>query len=272
MKSEDTDAINRVDQLFTLCHINLPEDAYNFVENIYYEQNKIKKFIKDNFKLIEQYVSKNNEFDIFKEHPILGDCNGHAYFEIPLYRHVSLTEPQFTKALAQFFNEKQNQKLCQTFIYAIFETLHKRQIIQAINNKIECGYEIPTKDVINPKTKSKRIDNIFIWDNNLLCVEIKFDAQLTNNLEIYQEECQTIAKERNIENIIYIVISKVNIQKQIDKYLEVQGMRDNKWQNILWQDLLRNWEKIIHAQHIDEDTDMKRYRTSLWYKVLNKEA
>ena len=46
----------------------------------------------------------------------------------------------------------------------------------------------------------------------------------------------------------------------------------DKWQNILWRDVLKEWEEIIIKQNIDEDLDMKRYRTSLWYKILNKES
>ncbi len=256
-------------------YYQIPADAFDCVKSFYYRKDTVQKFIDNHVEMLNQYAAQKVDFDILEQHPVLGVCHsGHAYFEKPLYRHVSLTEPQFTKALAQFFNEEQNQKICRAFVQAIFETLHKQRII---NKTIKCACEIQTQDVRNPKAKRKRIDNIFIWDNEMLCLEIKFDAQLTNLLEVYQEECQKIAKKNKITNIEYVVISKICLQKNIDEYIQTLNRRRmthkfDKWQNILWRDVLKEWEEIIIKQNIDEDLDMKRYRTSLWYKILNKES
>ena len=207
-------------------YYQIPADAFDCVKSFYYRKDTVQKFIDNHVEMLNQYAAQKVDFDILEQHPVLGVCHsGHAYFEKPLYRHVSLTEPQFTKALA----------------------------------------------------KRKRIDNIFIWDNEMLCLEIKFDAQLTNLLEVYQEECQKIAKKNKITNIEYVVISKICLQKNIDEYIQTLNRRRmthkfDKWQNILWRDVLKEWEEIIVKQNIDEDLDMKRYRTSLWYKILNKES
>ena len=80
-------------------------------------------------------------------------------------------------------------------------------------------------------------------------------------------------------NCCYILpfTSKEKLQKQINRYIQKKNNKRSKnklekWSNILWVDLLKKWEEIIIKQNFDEDLDMRRYRTSLWYKVLNKEA
>ncbi len=271
---ENIEKIELLQSWFDNGNFQPPSDAFESIQNIYYEQNKIAKFIRDNTDFIDLCLSQKNDFDILKNHPILGNCDKrHAFFDIPLYRHIKVTEPQFTIALAEFFNEKQNQIICKTFVQSIFKILHKEA---NINGTIMCKSEIKTIDVQNKKNK-KRIDNIFIWDENMLCLEVKFDAQLSNSLEIYQEECQAIANKQNIKNIEYIVISKKNLQEKINNYIQTKNNKRKKnklkiWCNLLWQDVLKIWEEEIIKQNINEDSDIKRYRTSLWYKVLNKEA
>ena len=283
-KKEIEKGIIKVQEILEQISLKLPEDAYACIKHIYDEQDKIQDFVRKNKKLIENCVLEKVDFDILKQHPILGNCQKrHAYFCSPLYKHVKLTEPQLTIALAQFFNECKNQNICKAFLQAVFEILNKPQ---EISTEVQCSYEICTAREIEKKRRQrkkkkrntqKRIDNLFIWGENLLCVEIKFDAKLTNQLEIYQNYCKNFARVRNIKNMDYVVISKEKLQKQINRYIQKKNNKRSKnklekWSNILWVDLLKKWEEIIIKQNFDEDLDMRRYRTSLWYKVLNKEA
>ena len=52
-------------------------------------------------------------------------------------------------------------------------------------------------------------------------------------------------------------------KKNIDEYIQTLNRRRmthkfDKWQNILWRDVLKEWEEIIIKQNIDEDLDMKK--------------
>lgn len=195
---------------------------------------------------------------MFDNFPLLGKwTTEHSFYNTPLYTYLNPTEPQFTKALSRFLFE--NQQSCWAFLLAIFELLGN------LNKKLplmgySCLCEVVTKNARHKDKKRKRIDNVIIWDAEAVCLEIKFDAEIDkNDLKTYEQQMLKIAHNKNIT---YVVISIRNIQDKI-----IQKKCEN-WKNISWSKLLRLWEKNIYDNNVTETEDMKRYRTSLWHKIL----
>ena len=213
----------------------------------------------------EDFFTKINselgEFDIVNTHPILGVAyNQSSYSQVPLYRHLNPTEPQLTKALSDFLSE--NQKSCKAFVQAIFELLNENEknITSLPTEGYTCRSEVFTNAVRNKENRRKRIDNIIMWNERALCIEVKFDAVIKNNdLKIYKKQMEKMTNEKPTT---YVAISIYNIQYEIDK------KKCSEWKNLLWADVLRTWEKILANNNSDEDVDLKRYRSSLWRKVL----
>lgn len=219
---------------------------------------RIDNFIIKHKELIEQ-SRIDIDYDIINNHPLLGKCcTQHAFFERPLYRHINLIERQFTEALAEFLNN--DFEIFQAFVSCL---INKNDFI-----RLECEAERYTKNAKNKEDKKKRIDDIIYWESKtangeeekgIICLEVKFEADLYNNLKVYEEEIKAIAKAKHTkkENITYIVLSE-----------NIETLR-LPWYNQLWSDIMKKWEKkIIEKSITEKDADMKRYRASLWRKIL----
>lgn len=211
-------------------------------------------YFKDSY-TSKKYISYQQLFDNL---PLLGKwTTEHSFYNTPLYTYLNPTEPQFTKALSRFLFE--NQQSCWAFLLAIFELLGN------LNKKLplmgySCLCEVVTQNARHKNKKRKRIDNVIIWDAEAVCLEIKFDAEIDkNDLKTYEQQMLKIAHNKNIT---YVVISIRNIQDKI-----IQKKCEN-WKNISWSKLLRLWEKNIYDNNVTETEDIKRYRTSLWHKIL----
>ena len=213
-------------------------------------------FIKKNKELIKQEIL-DIDYDIVNNHPILGKCNKeHSFFKSPLYRHMDPTEPQLTKALSSFL--KDNPLTCKAFLDAIFTSL--KQDVKLPDTGYVCKCEEITKNVRSKEKQQKRIDNVIIWKNKALCIEVKFDATIKNNdLAIYEQQMKSTA---NGKETIFVVISITHIQDIINK-----KKKKHTWHNLIWSEVLKKWEYYIRKYQIIEDDDIKRYRSSLWQKI-----
>lgn len=264
MNKADNQKNNIINEQYIRKIINEIKSEWEFAKQNRSAELKIKDFYSDYQDLITSKI-KDITFKFMKEHPILGECTDtHSYFRKPLYRYLDPYEPQFTKALTCFL--RTNQLICKTFIESIFQLLNLQKK-ELPDNGYECKCEVITRDIKDKKRQRKRIDNVIIWENKALCIEVKFDAKIDNNdLIAYEAQMKEICKKGHYD-IYYIAISIDNIQADINQ----KGNR--KWKNILWCDLLKLWEKNIHnlGCTYKENEDMIRYRTSLWYKVLRKE-
>lgn len=219
---------------------------------------RIDNFIRKHKELIKQSIT-DIDYDIINNHPILGKCcTQHAFFCRPLYRHINLNERQFTEALAEFLNN--DSEIFQAFVSCL---INKNDFI-----KLKCEAERYTENAKNKEDKKKRIDDIIYWktitangeeEKGIICLEVKFEANLYNDLKVYEEEIKAIARVKHIkkENITYIVLSE---------NIETPRL---PWCNQLWSDIMKKWEKkIIEKSITEKDADMRRYRASLWRKIL----
>lgn len=237
-------------------------DLWGIIINYWQENKEITQKIHDfynkkNKQIIEE-LSKI-KFDYMKYHPLLGKCEKqHAYFQKPLYCHLNPTEPQFTKALSCFL--KDNQQSCMAFICAIYILLGKK-VGDIKNKKFDCHCEERTEE-------ERRIDDVIIWDDGILCVEVKFDAILQNNLSQYKRYIETKKEYKKLTEKYFIVISIKNITYQIEKSIRKSRYHNKSgWINLLWKDVLREWEQVVIEKNVEEDDDFKRYRRSLWDKI-----
>lgn len=238
------------------------ENKWDLINKFWLDKQKEEKIINLFIKKYHSIVSKtiaNINYDIINNHPLLGKCTqNHAFFERPLYRHINLNERQFTEALAEFLNN--DTEVFQAFVSCL---INKNDFI-----KLKCEAERYTENAKNKEDKKKRIDDIIYWESKtangeeekgIICLEIKFEANLYNNLKVYEEEIKAIAKVKHIkkQNITYIVLSE---------NIETPRL---PWCNQLWSDIMKKWEKkIIEKSITEKDADMKRYRASLWCKIL----
>ena len=236
-------------------------DSLPYIQAFYGSQIKIKYFLYDYRDYIaQQYadLSKSITYEhLFKNFPFLGNFTSrHSFHLPPLYRYLNPTEPQFTKALSGFLYE--NQSSCKAFLQAIFTLL--KEDIELPEKGYQCLCEVITKDVDSKHKQRKRIDNVIIWNNHALCIEVKFDAVIdSNDLDAYEKQMHTTAKDKSLT---YVAISIDDIQATINK----KGC--NKWKNLRWYDVMRLWEQIIYQNNLEESSDMTRYRSSLWNKIL----
>lgn len=221
------------------------------------KNTSISEFIKQNKELIHQEIL-HIDYDIIKNHPILGECTeNHSFFYRPLYRHMDPTEPQLTKALSAFLED--NPQSCKAFLDAVFTSL--QQDVELPDTEYICKCEEITKNVRSSEKQQKRIDNIIIWKDKALCIEVKFDATIENNdLAIYEQQMKSTAPNNETT---FIVISIKYIQDIINR-----KKKKHIWHNILWANILKIWEENIRKNKIKESEDLKRYRSSLWQKIL----
>lgn len=244
--------------------------SLSYIQAFYGAQLKVKSFLQDYHDYIaEQYVKTNYKTydELFNNFPFLGNYSAkHSFSYKPLYRYLNLKEPQFTKALSYFLLE--NQSSCKAFLQAVFTLLNpdiKLSNIKFPETGYRCKCEVVTKEINDKKDKkhkNKRIDNVIIWNDQALCIEVKFDAVIDgNDLRAYELQMENTEKDKEIN---YVVISIKNIQKDIDAKEE----KTKPWKNILWCDVMRLWEQNINQNKVIEDEDMKRYRSSLWNKIL----
>lgn len=236
------------------------EVCWAYVKEQYQKHQTVKSFMKDYKRFFEKsYLSGNflSYNDFMEKHPILGKCHkNHAFFYRPLYRYLKLDEEDYTKALARFLND--NQESCRAFVYAL--------INKDIKGRFKCEAEIYTEEAHKQNLKwGKFIDNIIYWsaenengitEQGLVCLEVKIDAPLNNELNIYKYEIENNDKYKMCKNVFYLVLSKKN-----------EKPKDPCWKNILWQNILKKWEDKIMRDSVNEDEDMKRYRSSLWLKI-----
>lgn len=240
------------------------DDAYpqslSYIQEFYGAQLKVKSFLQDYHDYIAKQYAKTDYKtyeDLLSNFPFLGNYSAHHSFRYkPLYRYLNLKEPQFTKALSNFLLE--NQQSCKAFLQAIFKLLNQNKELP--KDGYYCACEVLTKNVKDKKKRRKRIDNAIIWNSGALCIEVKFDAVIDGNeLSVYEEQMKKIAKGKELT---FVVITIKNIQKDIDAKKE----KKEYWKNILWCDVMRLWEQNLDG--LVEDEDMKRYRSSLWNKIL----
>lgn len=238
------------------------DDAYpqslSYIQEFYGTQLKVKSFLQDYHDYIAKQYAKTDYKtyeDLLSNFPFLGNYSAHHSFRYkPLYRYLNLKEPQFTKALSNFLLE--NQSSCKAFLQAIFTLLKEK--IDLPENGYQCLCEVITRDANSKNKKRKRIDNVIMWDNHALCIEVKFDAVIDgNDLEAYEQQMNATAEGKSLT---YVAISIDDIQATINS----KGC--NKWKNLCWYDVMRLWEQNLEG--LVEDEDMARYRSSLWRKIL----
>ena len=225
----------------------------NFIKSLKRKDSILNKY------LAEGYI----KYEKLKENfPILGNLTPyHSFFAPPLYRYINPTEPQFTGALCDFMQT--NQQCCQAFVQAILE-LHredKKDIPDIPEKGFSCFKEVKTLPKDEHKRNHKFIDDLFKWNNHVLCIEIKFDAKLYNELSEYEKYVKDTypSEQRN-----FVVISM--------ERLSLTDKQQQNWRNLLWYDVLKKWESNISKKregNFSEETDLVRYRSSLWHKVLN---
>ena len=249
-------------QLFeTHCNNIFPQSSL-YINEFYGTRLKVKSFLQDYHDYIAQQYSQAEYItyrNLFSNFPFLGNyTETHSFRKLPLYRYINPTEPQLTKALSNFLLK--NQQSCQAFLQAIFTLLNKKDIDLCGN--YNCFCEVITKDVSSRKKKRKRIDNVIIWNNEVLCIEVKFDAVINDNdLKTYEEQIEKDSRTKN-KNKTYVAISINNIKDALEQ------KKCENWKNLYWRDVLRLWEENIFTNNIRESDDMIRYRSSLWNKIL----
>lgn len=239
---------------------NVYPQSLSYIRALYGAKLKINAFLQDYHGYITQQYQQSECVSynrLFCHFPILGNFSDrHSFRYTPLYRYLNPTEPQFTKALSKFLFE--NQQSCKAFLQAIFTLLN--QNIQLPENGYHCLCEVITRDVRAKNKKRKRIDNVIMWDNEAVCIEVKFDAVIDgNDLKAYEQQMNNTAKGKHLT---YIAISIDNIQDTIKQ------KKCDKWSNLRWCDVMRLWEQNILQNNVSESEDMKRYRSSLWNKIL----
>lgn len=239
---------------------NVYPQSLSYIQSLYGAQLKVKSFLQNYHHYIaKQYpkIDYKTYEELLSNFPFLGnysDC--HSFCYTPLYLYLNPTEPQFTKALSNFLLE--NQQSCKAFLQAVFTLLNENKKLP--KKGYQCLCEVVTRDVGSKNKKRKRIDNVIMWDNEAVCIEIKFDAVIDgNDLKAYEQQMKTTAKGKSTT---YIAISIDNIQETI------RQKKCNNWKNLRWCDVMRLWEQNILQNHIVESEDMKRYRSSLWNKIL----
>ena len=232
------------------------DKSTSYIEKFYEDQQKLKRFYEDIRQLNENYKKDINKIlskvDIAKKHPIFGvSYQKCSYSHSPLYRYIDPQEKQLTRALSCFFME--SPKFCKSFVCTLLELLHQDVSICQTEN-FDCRSEQSTGQYF--------IDNIISWDKGVICIEIKFDAQLQNDLKEYQNY---IKKNFKRDNIFFIVISSRDVQFEIET-----KKKSKKWQNLLWQDVLRMLENKLEdaKEDVKIDPDIRRYLSSLWHKVI----
>lgn len=258
---------NRAELDYTLIDMQLGDiypQSLSYMQAYYGAQLKIKSFLQDYHDYIsEQYAKTDYKTyeTLLDNFPFLGKFTAqHSFHLTPLYRYLNPTEPQFTKALSKFLFE--NQQSCKAFLQAVFTLLPQKngELSKLPETGYQCLCEVVTRDVRSKNKKRKRIDNVIMWNNEAVCIEVKFDAVINDNdLKAYEQQMETTAKGKTTT---YIAISIDNIQDTIK-----QKKCDN-WKNLRWCDVMRLWEQNILQNNISESGDMKRYRSSLWNKIL----
>lgn len=252
--------MNEIIRKFASFNLDVDFASIAYIKEYYTRHIKILPFLRQHNKLFQNAYAHSNYMSystLIENFPILGKLNKqHSFFYPPLYKYLNPTEPQFTKALSKFLSR--NQQTCQAFVQAIFSLLNCNKVLPQKGYK--CDYEMQTKNVHKTENLHKRIDNIITCNNEVLCIEVKFDASIDHNdLKIYEQQMQEKYPDKNIT---YVVISINDIQ---DKII---NEKSENWKNIIWYNLLRLWEKNIYNNAISETEDMKRYRSSLWNKIL----
>lgn len=246
--------------------LDFSEASPEYIETLWIRKNRLNGIYLTLAKRVNRDFHTNLEaeissVDITKNHPVLGvDYSQSSYSQPELYKYIEPTEPQLTKALAYFLNE--NQESCRAFVQAVLQLLKRDCSVCDKATNFECVSEEPT-------VKKKRIDDVIRWKDNILCMEVKFNAPLQNNLLGYQRHIEKKYKlPKNDAKPVYVVISIKNITDEIRKNLRKSHCHKAQWINVLWADLLRTWERIISDNNIKEDTDFTRYRSSVWHKIL----
>ena len=248
-------------QLSELYCQNIYPQSLSYMQAYYGAQLKIKSFLQDYHDYIaEQYAKTDYKTyeALLDNFPFLGKFTArHSFHLTPLYRYLNPTEPQFTKALSNFLLE--NQSTCKAFLQAVFTLLHQKNK-ELPETGYQCLCEVVTRDVRSKNKKRKRIDNVIMWGNEAVCIEVKFDAVIDDNdLRAYEQQMKNTAKGKSTT---YIAISIDNIQDTIKQ------KKCDKWSNLRWCDVMRLWEQNILQNNVSESDDMARYRSSLWNKIL----
>ncbi len=193
------------------------------------------------------------DFNPLHDNPLLGAWfPRHSFYCSELYRYINPQERQLTTALCRFMSETQNRDVCRAFLCAL---------------GVDCrNFTMPDSACevrIHPEegNKSKRIDNLISWFENgrrrVLCLEVKFDYDLHNDLKEYEA---FVDRHYPGADSCFKVISQYEVD--ISAY--------PRWKNLLWCEVLKKWERniaLLPPNAVDED--FRRYRSSLWRKIYN---